>query len=441
MLSIYSNSLPKYQTAINRQANRKNESPINQTNELAFRGNATKVATENVKKNGKKVLIALLSAIGLGGVFAATNINNVSKPIQKSESFIDIMDVSPEAKAFGKRLEEMKENIYEEVGYERFEKVGERNIYNQVALKKIVELYDVEPKMAEELASITKNSGDYDNKKVEYVIDKYLTSRDMIMEYKNYGENFGQHSSAYRTIYGSYTGYELDFPDMLYLLKALDNNKEIVDLAISKLRKDDGIFSTREFYGLSLIDKSLVEKYLNDKVAVSDFEDVITLCTFDMKYAKEIEELMEISKDGKWYPHHKDGFKKIVESYAKDPEVGRELIKLGGLNLMCLDNLTEPYKENKEFITRLYNDFYKKDFCEDYCATGAFTDIGRNYKMYEMLLNLLNEKGWQGMSDEEFLNNMKSIMKAIPQISQVLRDANGDLSQCASRIVNIIKAS
>ena len=444
-------SYSNYQNSFKVRNNLKNKPQIPE-NQVSFKGLenvATTATTETVKRNGGKILAALAALLGIAGIKSKKNDNSVTenvqvnKPVEKPQSIVDSLDVSPEAKAFGKNLEKVTKKEYIQVGYDDCitRDVG---AYNKIAIVKAVELYDSNPKMAFELASLFKDSGKASSANVEFVINKYLAEPELVMEYKNKLVTHARNSMAYGDEYRR-GNWEADFDDMLHLTKALDKNKEIVDMVIERLDNND-IFSCRNINSLSNFDKSVVSKYLNDTRVPFDYEDVIKLCELDSKYAQEIDELMDIvsstmtKEDRRRYPHYrKYKISNIVEKYAESTNECKELFNLTGVNLEALIDLKDAYKEAPEFITRLYRDFYKKEYCTEYVQGDAFKDISNNYKHYETILNLLDEQGWQNMSDEDFAKNMKSIQQTEHKINAVIKET-GDISKCATRIANIVKA-
>ena len=419
--------------------------------EVSFKGLEkvvnTKATKEVVKKNGKTIFAAIMAMLGLTSLFSKKKTENVPEKNQEitqkeqPKSIVDSLNVSPEAKEFGKRLEKLHKNVdiqTDENEYSEY-KIYE---YNALAVKKVVELYDTDPKYAFELASMLKGSGSTYNAVVEAFVDIYMSDPGLIIEYKNKLETHAKNSRAYGR------DWKVDFYQLGTLAQALKKNKEIVDMVISKLDKND-LFWCPSINTLTNFDKATVSKYLNDERVPFDYDDIIKCCELDSKYSKEIGELMDIAamtmteEDRRRYPYYdKHKVSTIVEKYAESPEEYKEILKLTGINEDAMTILKDSYNDNsKEFISRLYNDFYKKDYCKDYYSSSrVFHDIVENFEKYEKILNLLDEKGWKCMSDEDFLKNMKSIKQTEGKINEILREADGDISKCAKRVANVVKA-
>ncbi|MBQ7764667.1 hypothetical protein IJ384_04795 [bacterium] len=442
-------SCSNYQNTINIRKN--NNLPNNSQvpeNQVAFKGVTSKATSETVKKSSGKILAALAGLLGFAGIASKKNNNIKNAQVNKSiettpQSIIDSLDVSPEAKIFGKNLEKLTIKEYIQVGYDDYI-TRDIDVYNKTAIIKATELYDTDPKTAFELASLFKESGKANDADVEFVINKHLAEPELVMEYKNKLVTHARNSLAYGDKYQR-SNWEPDFDDMLHLTKAIDKNKEIVDMLIKRLDNKD-VFSCRRICALTNFDKSVVSKYLNDTRIPFDYEDVIKLCELDSKYSKEIDELMDIAnsmmteEDKRRYPHYKRyKISNIVEKYAESPEECKKIFKLTGINLDALGGFKVAYEEVPEFITRLYN-FYKKEYCTEYVQSDAFRDIYYNYKKYETILNLLDKQGWQNMSDEDFAKNMKSIRQAEIKINAVIKEAGNDMSKCGTRVANIVKA-
>lgn len=401
-------------------------------------------------KKTKRFFAALATILDIAGITSKKKTDKISgntdvnKPVEKPKSVVESLNVSPEAKDFGKKLEQLRKTVYKEVGYNEYVE-QEIDTYNKLAILKATELYDTNPKAAFEIASITKHSGSKSDQDVMFVVNQYLSNPEMVMEYKNKLEAHARTSRAYGVVKGVHSEWKADFSHMLPLTKALDRSKEIVDMVMAKVDKDD-VMSFKSIQELTQFEKPLVEKYLNDDRVPFDYDDIIKLCALDNKYGKEIDELMYLAekklseKGRRQYPYYSNKVSDLVEVYAADPKGVRELIELGGFNSKCVKYLDKPYKENKEFITRLYNDFYKKEYCDSYVQGDAFKDIARSYKKYEGLLNLLDKQGWQNMSNNDFAKNMKAIKQEEHTIDRILKESNNDLTQCGQRIANIIKA-